>query len=32
VIPAQLFAAYLAQEKGIDPDRPRILNKVTRTL
>ena len=32
VIPAQLFAAYLAQEKGIDPDRPRILSKVTQTL
>jgi glucosamine--fructose-6-phosphate aminotransferase (isomerizing) len=32
IVPAQLFAAYLAQEKGLDPDRPRALSKVTRTL
>lgn len=32
VIPAQLFAACLAAEKGLDPDRPRMLTKVTRTL
>lgn len=32
IIPAQLFAAYLAQRKGLDPDRPRTLQKVTRTL
>jgi glucosamine--fructose-6-phosphate aminotransferase (isomerizing) len=32
VIPAQLFAATLAAQKGLDPDRPRTLNKVTRTL
>lgn len=32
IIPAQLFAASLAREKGLDPDRPRGLSKVTRTL
>ena len=32
IIPAQLFAAALAREKGLDPDRPRGLQKVTRTL
>jgi glucosamine--fructose-6-phosphate aminotransferase (isomerizing) len=32
VIPAQLFAAYLSENKGIDPDNPRSLSKVTRTL
>ncbi|MCC7496782.1 MAG: SIS domain-containing protein [Bryobacterales bacterium] len=32
IIPAQLFAACLAEEKGLDPDRPRTLSKVTRTL
>lgn len=32
VIPAQLFAACLAEEKGIDPDRPRTLSKVTQNL
>jgi glucosamine--fructose-6-phosphate aminotransferase (isomerizing) len=32
VIPAQLFAASLAPEKGLDPDRPRGLSKVTLTL
>ena len=32
VIPAQLLAACLAAEKGLDPDRPRTLTKVTRTL
>ncbi len=32
IIPAQLFAAYLAEEKGLDPDNPRGLTKVTRTL
>ena len=32
VIPAQLFAACLAGIKGLDPDRPRTLSKVTRTL
>jgi glucosamine--fructose-6-phosphate aminotransferase (isomerizing) len=32
IIPAQLFAACLADQKGLDPDRPRTLSKVTRTL
>jgi glucosamine--fructose-6-phosphate aminotransferase (isomerizing) len=32
IIPAQLFAAALAREKGLDPDRPRTLSKVTLTL
>ena len=32
IIPAQLFAAYTAQAKGLNPDRPRTLSKVTRTL
>ncbi len=32
IVPAQLFAASLAAEKGLDPDRPRTLSKVTRTL
>lgn len=32
IIPAQLFAAYLAEEKGLDPDAPRSLAKVTKTL
>lgn len=32
IVPAQLLAAFLAEEKGLDPDRPRTLSKVTRTL
>ena len=32
VIPAQLFAASLAEVKGLDPDRPRTLSKITLTL
>jgi len=32
IVPAQIFAASLAEWKGIDPDRPRTLHKVTRTL
>ena len=32
VIPAQLFAAHLAAAKGLNPDKPRSLSKVTRTL
>ena len=32
IIPAQLFAAYLAEEKGLNPDQPRTLSKVTQTL
>jgi glucosamine--fructose-6-phosphate aminotransferase (isomerizing) len=32
VIPAQLFAAALAEVKGLDPDKPRTLSKVTQNL
>jgi glucosamine--fructose-6-phosphate aminotransferase (isomerizing) len=32
IVPAQLFAAHLAQQKGLDPDHPRTLNKITRTM
>lgn len=32
IIPAQLFAAHLAAQKGLNPDQPRTLNKVTLTL
>lgn len=32
IIPAQLFAAYLSSAKGLDPDAPRSLAKVTKTL
>jgi glutamine---fructose-6-phosphate transaminase (isomerizing) len=32
IIPAQLFAASLAEVKHLDPDRPRTLSKVTQTL
>jgi glucosamine--fructose-6-phosphate aminotransferase (isomerizing) len=32
IVPAQLFAARLAAEKGIDADRPRTLRKITRTV
>jgi glucosamine--fructose-6-phosphate aminotransferase (isomerizing) len=32
IVPAQIFAASLASQKGLDPDRPRTLSKVTQTL
>ena len=32
IIPAQLFAACLAGEKGLNPDQPRTITKVTRTM
>lgn len=32
IVPAQLFAASLAEVKRLDPDRPRTLSKVTRTV
>jgi glucosamine--fructose-6-phosphate aminotransferase (isomerizing) len=32
IIPAQIFAACLAYQKGLNPDRPRTITKVTRTL
>ena len=32
IVPAQLFAAHLSEAKGLDPDAPRSLKKVTKTL
>jgi glucosamine--fructose-6-phosphate aminotransferase (isomerizing) len=32
IIPGQLFAAHLAEVKNLNPDHPRGLSKVTRTL
>ncbi len=32
IIPAQLFAAHLAAIKGLNPDQPRTLSKVTKTM
>jgi glucosamine--fructose-6-phosphate aminotransferase (isomerizing) len=32
IIPGQIFAAMLARLKGLSPDRPRGLKKVTKTL
>jgi glucosamine--fructose-6-phosphate aminotransferase (isomerizing) len=32
IVPAQLFAVSLAELKHLDPDNPRALSKVTRTL
>jgi len=32
ILPAQLFAAHLATQKGLDPDRPRTLQKITPNL
>ena len=32
IVPAQMFAACLAAQKGLNPDQPRTLSKVTRTL
>jgi glucosamine--fructose-6-phosphate aminotransferase (isomerizing) len=32
IVPAQIFAACLAVHKGLDPDKPRTLTKVTLTL
>lgn len=32
IVPAQMFAALLARAKGLNPDEPRSLSKVTRTL
>jgi len=31
VIPGQLLALHLSLARGLDPDRPRGLSKVTRT-
>jgi glucosamine--fructose-6-phosphate aminotransferase (isomerizing) len=32
IVPGQLFAGLLAEAKGLNPDAPRSLSKVTRTL
>lgn len=32
IVPAQLFAALLSEAKGLDPDSPRSLSKVTKTI
>lgn len=32
IVPAQLFAAMLSEAKGLDPDAPRSLSKVTKTI
>jgi glucosamine--fructose-6-phosphate aminotransferase (isomerizing) len=32
IVPAQLFAAHLSEAKGLDPDAPRSLAKVTKTI
>jgi len=32
IVPAQLFAALLSEAKGLDPDAPRSLKKVTQTI
>jgi glucosamine--fructose-6-phosphate aminotransferase (isomerizing) len=31
-VPGQLLALHLAEARGSDPDQPRGLNKVTRTM
>jgi len=32
IVPAQLFAGHLAALKGLNPDLPRALHKITRTM
>ena len=32
IVPGQLFAAFLSEVKGLSPDRPRSLQKITKTL
>lgn len=32
IVPSQILAACLAEEKGLNPDQPRALEKVTRTM
>ena len=32
IVPTQIMAACLAEEKGLNPDRPWALEKVTRTM
>jgi glutamine---fructose-6-phosphate transaminase (isomerizing) len=31
-VPAQLLAAHIAEQKGLNPDRPRMLEKITLTM
>jgi len=31
IVPAQLFAAHLTQAKGLDPEKPRTIAKITET-
>jgi glucosamine--fructose-6-phosphate aminotransferase (isomerizing) len=31
IVPAQLFAYHLTLARGLDPDKPRYISKVTRT-
>jgi glucosamine--fructose-6-phosphate aminotransferase (isomerizing) len=31
IIPAQLFAYHLTQAKGLDPEKPRTIGKITET-
>jgi len=31
-VPGQLLAAHIAEQKGLNPDRPRMLEKVTQTM
>ncbi|MDD5542663.1 MAG: SIS domain-containing protein [Acidobacteriia bacterium] len=32
IVPGQMFSALLAEAKGLSPDRPRSLSKITRTV
>lgn len=32
IVPAQLFAYHLTRARGLDPDEPRYISKVTRTV
>ena len=32
IVPAQIFAACLSAQKGVNPDKPRTLSKVTMTM
>ena len=32
IVPAQMFAAYLSETKGLNPDSPRSLSKITKTI
>ena len=32
IVAAQLFAFHLAKHRGLDPDTPRGLNKITKTV